>query len=435
MPQIIVPDAPRPKPTGRFLVMFHPDSTPDVAATAFKNAVGMQTFNVQSEDGIALGLDNNQAGYLEKFKVAVVSPGLEGRARLVGLSAQDGVLQVRSEFYMFAIGELNQRYHAWLGQGIRLLTEHAEVQGGSIELSPIAPASAPFFDTQDCTWGITAVGARTSGLRGGGIKVAVLDTGLDLSHPDFEGRSITTKSFVAGEDSQDLQGHGTHTAGTIAGPLHSQLGRRYGVAPDVELYVGKVLNSTGSGREADILQGINWAIDQKCAVISMSLGRPTVAGEQSDPLYDEVGNAALREGALIVAAAGNESAREYNFIAPVGAPANSKSILAVAAVDAAMQVANFSCGSINLGGGEVNVSAPGVSVYSSFPRPQLSRNLQGTSMACPHVAGIAALWAQSDPSLRGMKLWAAIEGSCLPIGSAADFGKGLVRAPESNPIS
>jgi subtilisin len=259
----------------------------------------------------------------------------------------------------------------------------------------------------------------------------VLDTGLDLNHPDFAGRNIQSKSFVANETVDDRQGHGTHTAGTIAGPKISNMGRRYGVAPGVELFVGKVLDNGGSGRELDILEGINWAIDSKCVIISMSLGRAVSAGEKPDPIYEEVGAAALREGSLIIAAAGNESGRDFGFIAPVGAPANSPSIMAVAAVDPTLKVAPFSCGGINPDGGEVNVSGPGVSIYSSFPRPQLSRILQGTSMACPHASGIAALWAESDPSMRGEKLWKALERSARELGSSRDFGRGLVVTPNS----
>jgi subtilisin family serine protease len=95
-----------------------------------------------------------------------------------------------------------------------------------------------------------------------------------------------------------------------------------------------------------------------------------------------------------------------------------------------MKIAPFSCGGVNKGGGEVDISGPGVSVYSAFPRPRMSRLLQGTSMACPHVAGIAALWAESDPSLTGLRLWEALRRSAKELGTVRDFGSGLMQAPD-----
>ena len=191
-----------------------------------------------------------------------------------------------------------------------------------------------------------------------------------------------------------MQGHGTHTAGTIAGLLADGGGNlpRYGVAPGVALHVGKVLSNAGSGRELDIVAGIEWAIEEGCAVVSMSLGRAVAVDEEPDPIYEDVGARALEAGCLIVAAAGNESDRRYNYIAPVGAPANAPSIMAVAAIGADGGIAGFSCG--GTGKAAVDIAGPGVGVFSSVPRPQLYAKFAGTSMACPHVAGVAALWAQ-----------------------------------------
>ena len=110
-------------------------------------------------------------------------------------------------------------------------------------------------------------------------------------------------------------------------------------------------------------------------------------------------------------------------------PKEAVPIMAVAAVDFKLAVAPFSCGGINLNGGEIDISGPGVTVYSAVPRPRLVRSLDGTSMACPHVAGIAALLAESDPSLRGQKLWDALVRSARNLGPARDFGAGLVQAP------
>ena len=288
-----------------------------------------------------------------------------------------------------------------------------------------------FQDTADRTWGIAATSTETSPFTGEGIKLAVLDTGLDFGHPDFAGRNVQSRSFVAGETADDGRGHGTHCAGTSTGRTSAPGIPRYGVAPDTELHVGKVLNNQGSGRERDILNAMLWAIRSGCQVISMSLGRPVRPGELPSVAYERLGQLALNSGSLIVAAAGNDSARRFGFIAPVGAPANSRSIMAVAAVDQALGVADFSSGGINPNGGEVDIAGPGVGVFSSVPRPRLYRTLSGTSMACPHVAGVAALWAQSDANLRGTALWQKLTGSArtLPL-PARDVGSGLVQTPQ-----
>ena len=414
-----------PQPTGRTLVFFRSGAEMGKVADRIKSSTGIATLDVRefakSPSDMSPTVDKGSAVFLPRFRVAVL-PTLE-KTQSMALSEADNVERVRPEFYMFAIADLERRYDEWVREGLKIL-----VDNGSMARPAFAAADAPFADTDQFTWGLIATGVDRSAYGGHGIRVAVLDTGLDLEHPDFKGRKIEQLSFVGGSV-QDVQGHGTHTAGTIAGPRAPNIGRRYGVAPDVHLHVGKVLNDNGSGREGDIINGMNWAIDRKCVAISISLGRATFPGEQPDPVYEEAGTAALAEGCLIIAAAGNESARDYGHIAPVGAPANSPSILAVAAVDPKLAVAPFSCGGINAGGGEVDIAGPGVTVHSSVPRPRLYRSLAGTSMACPHVAGIAALWAESDASLRGKKLWDALVRSTRKLGNQRDFGGGLVQAP------
>src|SRR5262249_1074408 len=210
------------------------------------------------------------------------------------------------------------------------------------------------------TWGLAACKVPASHFDGNGIKVAVLDTGFDLGHPDFAGRQIVTKTFV-GQPVQDLHGHGTHTAGTACGP-QSPPGPipRYGIAFRSQMHIGKVLSNSGTGAQAQILAGMNWAIANKCAVISMSLHAPI----PPQPSYTAAGQAALNAGCLIIAAAGNSSNRPAR-IAPTEAPANSPTIMSVAAVDSSLRVASFSCG------GKIDIAGPPRNLFSSLPHPQL----------------------------------------------------------------
>jgi subtilisin family serine protease len=255
----------------------------------------------------------------------------------------------------------------------------------------IAPAAV---DQTLITWGLQATGVPESRYSGKGVRVAVLDTGMDLQHPDFVGRTLVARSFITGEGVQDGHGHGTHCIGTACGPKLPGQMPRYGIAYDSEIYVGKVLSNRGSGSDSGILAGIDWAIHNSCRVVSMSLGAATVAGQGYSRIFEFVARRALSAGTLIVAAAGNESQRP-GLIEPVSHPANCPSIMAVAAFDVQLQVALFSCGGINPQGGQVDIAGPGVLVRSAWPRPVLYRTISGTSMATPHVAGVAALMQQA----------------------------------------
>ena len=279
------------------------------------------------------------------------------------------------------------------------------------------------------TWGIAAVGAHTSRYTGAGVRIAILDTGLDLEHPDFLGRKIQARSFIEGEPPQDVNGHGTHCAGIAAGPRDPASGPRYGVAPEAELFVGKVLSDAGMGADGSVLAGIDWAIQNGCHIISMSLGSAVAPGQPWSRVFEAVAQRALAAGSLIIAAAGNESSRPEH-IAPVGHPANCPSILAVAAVDQHLRVAPFSCGGLEPDGGEVNLAAPGVDIASSWPMPQQYRATSGTSMATPFVAGVAALHAQAASSAPGVQLRDRLMACIRPLEQPArDVGEGLVQAP------
>jgi subtilisin family serine protease len=278
------------------------------------------------------------------------------------------------------------------------------------------------------TWGLAATRVPSSRYTGRGIRIAVLDTGIDLFHPDFAGRVIQHQSFVDGEAVQDLVGHGTHCCGTAAGPLKPGASvPRYGIAYQSDLYVGKVLDNSGRGTDASILAGIDWAVQNQCAIVSMSLGAPTAVGERYSQVYETAARRAAGRGTLIIAAAGNESRRPQE-IAPVGHPANCPSIVAVAALDRADVVAFFSSGALNPEGGEVNIAGPGVDVFSAWPQPLNYKTISGTSMATPHVAGIAALFAEATAQ-RGFALANTILRAARRLPPARDFGWGFVQSP------
>ncbi len=422
-----------PTPTGNLLVLLGPDTKPSAAVKSLESASGVKFAAASdfsaSDTGAGAALDAADGVYLDGLNLAVVRAPQDRSVTDVSsaLQADRSVVAVRDEYYMYALDSVRERYEAWVRDGLHLL---ADGVAGALRPERL-PTEAVDFDSENrgATWGIRAIGADLSPYTGRGIRIAVLDTGFDFAHPDFAGRQVQGASFVPGEDAQDYQGHGTHCAGTAAGPGATDSHPRYGVATAADIYVGKVLGSSG-GREGWVLAGMDWAIRQGCEVVSMSLGRTVQIGEPHDPIYEQVGLRALDRGTLIVAAAGNDSSRHRGRVRPVNAPANAPSILAVGAIDDRGRVADFSNGGINGDGGEVNLCAPGVDVVSAYPMPQRYARLSGTSMATPHVAGVAAMFAEADSRLRGRALWEALRRSARDIGLPIEAGgSGLVQAP------
>lgn len=283
----------------------------------------------------------------------------------------------------------------------------------------------------NATWGISAVKANISHYSGKDVLVAVLDTGFNIGHPDFNNRIIHSKSFVPNEAFDDKHGHGTHCIGTACG-YQDDRGQRYGVAFGSTICAGKVLSNSGRGAQQWILDGMEWALGLGCKVISMSLGSIVVAGQGPNAAYERAAKDARRKGCIVVAAAGNESRRSSQFFAPVGSPANCLSVMAVAALNANLDVADFSNRAINAGipGGNVDIAAPGENVYSSWPMNQRYRTISGTSMATPHVAGILAMLWEAYPNASPEEiigqLFAHAQRLSLP---SMDAGYGLAIAP------
>ena len=386
--------------TGRYLVLFEQDAFAE-GAREMTRVAGLRTASTrESPELLTAAASTERDGMVyHELGVAVVSAATDQAARLAQAAESTGPI---------AVVELERR-----------------VRAIAAETSTVS-AKGP-FDENTLTWGLQAVGAHASKATGKGIRVAVLDTGLDLSHPDLAGRTIVSESFVPGEEVQDGHGHGTHCVGTSCGPRKPATGPGYGLAYEADIYAGKVLSNEGSGTDAGILSGISWAITNECRVVSMSLGAAVQAGAPFSRTFERVAVRAMQRGTLIVAAAGNESDRSAGVIAPVGHPANCPSILSVGAVDALSAVADFSCGTVDTIG-QVDVVAPGVDVYSSWPMPGRYKRLQGTSMATPHVAGIAALIAESADTISAWELWARLSQTAhrKPLPST-DVGAGLVQ--------
>jgi len=284
------------------------------------------------------------------------------------------------------------------------------------------------------SWGLDALGVdETTTLTGRGVKLAILDTGLAMDHPDFGGRfreGVNVRSLVAGVSATDTYGHGTHCAGVIAASANSVSGVRYSVAPGAELYVGRVFNAATPAPRAsddDILEGIVWADEQQCRIISLSLGTPRQPGGAFASLYEPLAARLLartERSILMIAAAGNDSRRPWVRNA-VENPAACPSVFCVGAIDGLGRIAPFSNGQVDAIGG-VNISGPGVGVYSSYLNRGFA-SLDGTSMATPHVAGLAALYLERQPTLSARQLGRLLVRRALPLGPVYDFGAGLAR--------
>jgi subtilisin len=217
--------------------------------------------------------------------------------------------------------------------------------------------------------------------RGKGIRVAVVDTGIDFNHPDLQPNYVGGVSFVPGAATpMDDHGHGTHCAGTIAAAMNGS--GVVGVAPEASLYGVKVLDHNGSGQFAWIIAGIDWCIQHGIHIISMSLG-----GSTAPAALETICNAAWSKGVLVVAAAGNSNRQDPvpPAASNVGYPGKYRNVVAVSAIDSSNTIAPFSSR-----GPEVDVCAPGVDVLSCKLGGGTTI-MSGTSMACPHTSGVAAL--------------------------------------------
>jgi len=275
-------------------------------------------------------------------------------------------------------------------------------------------------------WGIDKIDAEKVWQisTGDPIKVAVIDTGIDLKHPDLKDNlkgGVSTVSYTSSYN--DDNGHGTHVAGIIAA-IDNEIGV-IGVGPKIDLYAVKVLNRRGSGYLSDVIEGLEWAIAQKKSqggewVINMSLGTTSDVKSFRDAIKK-----AYETGITIVAAAGNTGSS-------VVYPAAYEEVIAVSATDQSDQIASWSSR-----GPEIDLAAPGVNIYSTY-KGSTYKTLSGTSMAAPHVTGVVALVVDtkkcdlnSDNACTPKEIQQRLEQTAIDLGNSGKdelYGAGLVNA-------
>jgi len=262
-------------------------------------------------DGSALPIDEGLP--FESLGVAVVNAAPDKAGVIAALAGQEDVFNgVEWERFVYA-SAIDPAFLLDYRAGVDRLVEQllAGQETGTGAAAAVSKEPERFVDDARSTWSLKATRVDAARFTGKGVSVAVLDTGLDLAHPDFIGRVAGSASFVDGQQVQDDSGVGTDTS---------------------------------------ILGGIAWALEQTCDVISMSLGSPVTPGQPISPAFEQVGNRTLDAGAIIAAAAGNNSHRPGQ-LAPVNHPANCRSIAAVAAIDAQLNIGWFSNAGLVADGG------------------------------------------------------------------------------------
>jgi subtilisin family serine protease len=293
---------------------------------------------------------------------------------------------------------------------------------------------------------IGAPQAWQAGFTGAGVRVAVVDTGIDATHPDLAGKVVAEQNFTGDGDPLDRVGHGTHVASTIAGSGAASNGRYKGVAPDAKLSDAKVCVLEGCD-DSWIIAGMQWAAaDQHAKVVNMSLGGPDTP--DVDPLEQAVANLTAQYGTLFVIAAGNDGGD-----GTIESPGSADDAVSVGAVTKTEDLADFSSRGPRVGDYALkpDITAPGVDITAArgkdgiFGNPgDLYTTLSGTSMATPHVAGSAAILAQAHPAWTPAQLKAGLMAAAKPNpainvyaqgAGRVDIGRGVRQPVTTSPVS
>lgn len=257
------------------------------------------------------------------------------------------------------------------------------------------------------------------GYSGAGVRIAVLDTGIDTEHPDFEGR-IECTTDLTGEGVRDLNGHGTHCASSAAGTGVASSGTYRGAAPAATLHIAKVLDAGGNGMMSDVMAGVEWAVEQEVHVISLSLGSSGPC-DGTDAL-SAICDAAVEQGVVVCVAAGNDGPGPYT----IGSPGCARDVITIGAVSDQDRVASFSSrGPTRDGRAKPDVLLPGVGIVaaraggtsmgSSVDEHYTSAS--GTSMATPQAAGVCALLLEAEPDLTPDQIKARLMETAVDTGA------------------
>ncbi|MFC9428151.1 S8 family peptidase [Streptomyces sp. NPDC056987] len=288
---------------------------------------------------------------------------------------------------------------------------------------------------------VAQIGAPTAwgaGFDGKGVKIAVLDTGVDQTHPDLKGVEVAQKDFSGSGNTVDHVGHGTHVASTAAGSGAKSGGKYKGVAPGAKILDGKVLDDSGFGDDSGIIAGMQWAADQGARIANLSLGGEDTV--EHDPLEAAVDRLSAEKNILFVIAAGNEGPGAGT----IGSPGSAASALTVGAVDRDDAIADFSSvGPTADGSLKPDITAPGVDIVAAKaaqgqlgdPAADGYVSMSGTSMATPHVAGAAAILAQQHPDWSGQRIKQTLTASAKPGTGLTPFQQGTGRADLTKAIT
>jgi thermitase len=351
-----------------------------------------------------------------KFKPQIDESGIEDLNRFVGAKVKEKLLLPRLMTMRVPAGKA-QEFAKLFSQSH--LVEYAEPN--YVAHAFLVP-NDPYFSKQ---WGMTKVNALQAWDISSGsasVKIAILDTGIDQDHEDLAGKIAGQKNFTNSFTLDDKYGHGTHVAGIAAAVTNNNKGVA-GLGYQTKLMNVKILDDNGSGYYSWIINGIKWAADNGAKVINLSLG-----GSSGSKALEDAINYAWVKGVVLACAAGNAGNDKPNY------PAYYEKCLATAATNSNDQKASFSTY-----GSWVDVAAPGVDIFSTVPnqKSKVSKNknydyLSGTSMATPHVAGLAALvWATSYGT-SGSAVRDRIESTADSVaGTGTYWSKGRINAYEA----